>query len=186
MMIIITIIIIITISPPLTIFLIMPFLSRLMSRHCILTSHIMKKLMLSVFFLEKRTNKHIPTETICDLIRIILTVNNFKFNSKHYLQKHGTAMGTRMAPSHANLFLGKFERDALLNSPHQPYLWLRFMEDIFMIRTEGPEKLKIFVDYLNKLHSTIKFTCSHSLSNISDDISHGFSQGWLHRNRSLY
>ena len=86
-------------SPPLTFFLIMPCLSRLMSRHCILTSHIMKELMLVVFFLQKRTNKHIPTETICDLIRIIFTMSNFAFNSKHYLQKHGTAMGTRMAPS---------------------------------------------------------------------------------------
>ena len=35
-----------------------------------------------------------------------------------------------------------------------------------MIRTAGPEKLKVFVDYLNNLHSTIKFTCSHSPSNI--------------------
>ena len=77
-------------------------------------------------FPSKRTNKHIPTETICDLIRIILTMNNFTFNSKHYLQKHGTAMGTKMAPSYANLFLGKFEHDALLNSPYQPHIWLRF------------------------------------------------------------
>ena len=106
------------------------------------------------FFLQKRTNKHIPTETICDLIRIILTMNNFTFNSKHYLQKHGTAMGTRMAPSYANLFLGKFERGAVLNSPHQPYLWLRFIDDIFMIWTAGPEKLKVFVDYLNRLTYT--------------------------------
>ena len=36
-------------SPPLTFFLIMPCLSRLMSCHCILTSHIMKELMLVVF-----------------------------------------------------------------------------------------------------------------------------------------
>ena len=36
-------------SPPLTIFLIMPCLSRLMSCHCILTSHITKELMLVVF-----------------------------------------------------------------------------------------------------------------------------------------
>ena len=93
-------------------------------------------------------------------------MNNFAFNSKHYLQKHGTAMDTPMAPSYTNLFLGKFERDALLNSPHQPYLWLRFMDDLFMTWTAGSEKLKIFVDYLNNLHSTIKFTCSHSLTNI--------------------
>ena len=31
------------------------------------------------FFLQKRTNKHIPTETICDLSRIILTINTFTF-----------------------------------------------------------------------------------------------------------
>ena len=35
-------------------------------------------------------------------------------------------MGTKMAPSYANLFLGKFEHDALLNSPYQPHIWLRF------------------------------------------------------------
>ena len=36
-----------------------------------------------------------------------------------------------------------------------------------MIWTEGPEKLKIFVYYLNNLHSAIKFTCTHSLTNTS-------------------
>ena len=50
--------------------------------------------------------KPIPTETICDLIRVILTMNNSTFNSQHYLKKLGT--GSRMAPSHNNLFLGKF------------------------------------------------------------------------------
>ena len=84
-------------------------------------------------------------------------MNNLTFNSKHYLQKHGTAMGTRMAPSYADLFLGKFERDALLNFPHQPYLWLRFIDDIFMIWISGPEKLKVFVDYLT-LHHLFTFT----------------------------
>ena len=108
------------------------------------------------YFLQKRTNKHIPAETICNLIRIILTMNNFTFNSKHYLQKHGTAMGTKMAPSYANLFLGKFEHDVILNSPYQPRIWFRFIDDIFMIWT----------DYLNNLHSTIKFTFTHSPPNI--------------------
>ena len=50
---------------------------------------------------------------IIDLIRLILTMNIFKFNNNHYLQTHDTAMGTRMAPSYANLFLAKFETDAL-------------------------------------------------------------------------
>ena len=91
-------------------------------------------------------------------------MNNFTFNNKHYLQKHGTAMGTKMAPSFANLFLAKFEHDALTNAPYLPRL--RFLDDIFVIWTEDSDKLKVFVDYLNNLHPTIKFTCSHSLTNI--------------------
>ena len=62
------------------------------------------------------------TETLCDFIRMILAINNFSFNDKHYLQTHGTGMGKRMASSYANLFLAKFETDALSRSPFQPFI----------------------------------------------------------------
>ena len=97
---------------------------------------------------------------------MILTMNNFTFNDSHYLQIHGTAMGTKMAPSFANLFLGLFEKNALRNAPFQPHTWLRYIDDIFMIWTESPENLKIFIDYLNNIHRTIKFTSSHSPTNV--------------------
>ena len=97
---------------------------------------------------------------------MILTMNNFCFNENHYLQIHGTAMGTKMAPSYANLFLGYFEANALENAPFQPHIWLRYIDDIFMIWTEGLDNLKIFIDYLNNIHPTIKFTSSHSSTNI--------------------
>ena len=115
-----------------------------------------------------RTDPHntIPTGTICDLIRMILTMNNFTFTDSHYLQIHGTAMGTKMAPSFANLFLGLFEKNALRNAPFQPHTWLRYIDDIFMIWTESPENLKIFIDYLNNIHPTIKFTSSHSPTSV--------------------
>ena len=74
-------------------------------------------------FLDTRTDRHIPTETLCDLLRMILTMNNFTFNQEHYLQVHGTAMGTKMAPSFANLFLGIFEINALSNAPFHVHTW---------------------------------------------------------------
>ena len=117
-------------------------------------------------FLDTRTDKHVPTETLCDLLRMILTMNNFTFNQEHYLQVHGTAMGTKMAPSFANLFLGIFEINALSNAPFHVHTWWRFFDDIFMIWTEGLDHLKIFIDYLNNIHPTIKFTSSHSLTNV--------------------
>ena len=64
-----------------------------------------------------------PFPILLDLIRMILTMTNLTFNDKHYLQIHGTAMGTRMAPSYANLLLAKFETDALLRAPFQPYIY---------------------------------------------------------------
>ena len=35
-----------------------------------------------------------------------------------------------------------------------------------MIWTEGLDRLKIFVDYLNNIHPTINFTSNHSLTNV--------------------
>jgi len=105
-----------------------------------------------------RQDKSSPAENICDLIRMILTMNNFSFNNEHYLQKHGAAMGTRMAPSYANLFMSKFEQQAIDNSFFKPFIWWRFIDDIFMICTQGQEHLKSFVGYLNSFHPGIKFT----------------------------
>ena len=56
--------------------------------------------------LESHANGRLKTESICDLIRMILTMNNFEFENNYYLQLHGTAMGTKMAPAYANLFYG--------------------------------------------------------------------------------
>ena len=52
---------------------------------------------------------------LCDLLRMMLTMNNFTFNQQHYLQIHGTAMGTKMTLSFTNLFLGMFELNVLTN-----------------------------------------------------------------------
>ena len=75
-------------------------------------------------------------------------------------------MGTRMAPSYANLFImGKLEQSAIENDPFKPYVWWRFIDDIFMVWTEGEEHLQTFLHHLNSIHPTIKFT--HEYSNSS-------------------
>ena len=116
--------------------------------------------------LDSRIEKRPRTETICDLIRMILTMNSFIFNDEHFIQNNGTAMGTKMAPAFANLFMGDFERKALDNSPDKPYLWWRYIDDIFLIWTLGEEKLDKFITNLNSLHPTIKFTSERSTTSI--------------------
>ena len=99
---------------------------------------------------------------ICTLIQLILTLNFFTFHGNTYLQTHGTAMGTCMAPTYANIFMGAIERRLLGSFPDKPLVWLRYIDDIFLIWTHGRAKLEAFIQHANTFHPTIKFT-----SNIS-------------------
>ena len=46
---------------------------------------------------------------IIELLELVLTNNHFEFNGKYYHQLSGTAMGTKLAPSYANLLMTTFE-----------------------------------------------------------------------------
>ena len=75
-------------------------------------------------------------------------------------------MGTKMAPAFANVFMGDFERKALNNSFDKPYIWWRYIDDIFLIWTLGEEKLDKFITNLNSLHQTVKFTSERPTTSI--------------------
>ena len=102
-----------------------------------------------------------PTHAITivtTLLHLILTLNNFVFNGFHYLQQMGCAMGTKCAPSYANLFMGDFEEKHIY--PHinlHSILYLRFIDDIFMLWKGTKEQLDNFIKDLNRKHPSIKF-----------------------------
>ena len=73
--------------------------------------------------LNTRTIQQPPTEDLAELINQILTKNNFEFGDQHFLQVHGTAMGTHMAPSYANIFMGKLEQQLLARTRKKPAIW---------------------------------------------------------------
>ena len=77
-----------------------------------------------------------PTNSsLCKLLELVLTTNNFRFDNKDYLQIGGTAMGTKLAPSFANLFMGHLEDKFVYSYPLQPFIWKRFIDDIFFVWT---------------------------------------------------
>ena len=86
---------------------------------------------------EARAVKDPPTQILINLLTLVLKCNNFEFNGKHYLQIQGTAMGTKMAPSYANIFIGRLERRLLQSVILKPFSWLRFIDDIDMKWTHG-------------------------------------------------
>ena len=55
--------------------------------------------------LEQRVNPKVPSKYISRLLEIILQYSVFEFNEKKYQQKVGTSMGTKPAPSYANIVL---------------------------------------------------------------------------------
>ena len=60
---------------------------------------------------------------IIELLEVVLTNNHLKeFNVKHYHQVSGTATGTKLGPSYANLFMTKFEEKYVYTYPPQPKL----------------------------------------------------------------
>ena len=104
---------------------------------------------------------------IGELIDIVLQNNVFEFNDKHYLQKQGTAMGTKMAPSYANLFMGKIEKQLQnLGKPHI-HTWKRFIDDIFVIWTGSKEDFHTYMEQINQIHDTIKFTYEASNTEVT-------------------
>ena len=73
------------------------------------------------------------TSYIIELLEVVLTNNHFEFNGTFYHQVLGTVMGTKLAPSFANLFMSKCEEKYVYTYPLQPILWKRFIDDIFFI-----------------------------------------------------
>jgi len=95
---------------------------------------------------------------ITTFLGLLLTMNNFIFNGLFYLQTKGCAMGTKCAPSYANIFMGKFEKDHLYPRLKGKCLtYLRYIDDIFLIWTASKHELDEFIEHANTIHPTIKF-----------------------------
>ena len=103
-----------------------------------------------------------PTEDLIHLIKLILTKTGFVFEGEYYLQIHGTAMGTRMAPSYANIFMGDLERRILDEVEKRPDIWWRYIDDVLTIWPHGEESLIEFIEQINNKHPKIQFTAEWS------------------------
>ncbi|MCP3663993.1 MAG: GIY-YIG nuclease family protein, partial [Gammaproteobacteria bacterium] len=106
-------------------------------------------------------------EFLLGLLKLVLTRNNIVFADKHYLQVHGTAMGTRVAPAYANIYMHQLESEILKNCPVKPYAYKRYLDDVFLIWTGTEASLSEFVDFYNTFQTagTIKVTHTCSTDN---------------------
>jgi len=94
-------------------------------------------------------------------------------------------MGTKMAPAYANLFMAELEEKLLTNSPKDPILWKRYIDDILCIWPGDASELDNFVKYLNRAHPTIKFTYESSSTSVDFLDITIYKGNRFHRHRKL-
>jgi hypothetical protein len=67
-------------------------------------------------------------------------------------------MGSPLSPGIANFFMEDFEKQAIKQATHKPVCLYRYVDDTFVIWPHGQDKHTEFLDYLNGIHTNIKFT----------------------------
>ena len=108
-----------------------------------------------------------PVEILTEMLNIVLKNNVIEFNGDFFLQLQGTAMGTKMAPAYANLFMGSIEPRLQTLGLDKIHTWKRYIDDIFVIWLGSNEELTTFISKINQVHPTIKFTYEHSDSELT-------------------
>ena len=84
--------------------------------------------------LNTREVLHPPTDDLIHLIKLVYTKNSFTFNDEPYLQIHGTAMGTKMASSYANIFMGDLGEPATTTNNLRTRRMVEvYVDDVFTI-----------------------------------------------------
>ena len=143
--------------------------------------------------LEKRHFKSIPSCLLKRLILLVLESNTFRFGKSVYHQIKGTAMGSPMAPNYANLFMATLEEEIIQKFYEQtglrPLIYLRYIDDVFMIWTHNDNSLKNFIKFANEytdsknMKSNIKFEVNISKEKVNFlDVEITLSDQILHSN----
>ncbi|XP_063969468.1 uncharacterized protein LOC135157522 [Lytechinus pictus] len=95
---------------------------------------------------------------IHDLLEMCLNSTSFRWRDTFYRQTEGAAMGSPLSPVVANMFMEHFEETALQSATHKPKVWLRYVDDTFVVWQHGAEETNNFLRHLNSQHECIKFT----------------------------
>ena len=82
----------------------------------------------------------LPVQNIIQLLGFCLHNTYFSFQGQFYEQVQGAAMGSLVSTTVANLYMKHFERNAL-SSATTPRLWIRYVNDTFVIQQEEHKQI---------------------------------------------
>ena len=93
------------------------------------------------------------------LFDLAVTNTPFRFYDELYLQVDGVSMGSPLAPILADIFTEHIEgRLEKFEDNNKIKFYLRYVEDAYIILNGKEIDIKKLLDYVNSLHSNLKFT----------------------------
>ena len=111
------------------------------------------------YFFNQRSIKKPSSETLLRLAELVLILNCFSFGNNYYKQINGVAMGTKMGPSYANLFVGFIEKKFFSNyHGPKPDLYKRHIDDCVGATSSSREELNLFINSVNSFHPALNYT----------------------------
>ena len=119
-------------------------------------------------FFDQRSDLSPSTSTLLRLAELVLNLNCFSFGDKFYRQINGVAMGTKMGPNYANLFVGFIEEQIFSQySGPIPELFKRFIDDCIGATSLERAQLESFIHFVNNFHPALEFTWEISSVSVS-------------------
>lgn len=100
----------------------------------------------------------IDDDNLKELFYYCTKKTNFIFNDEHYDQINGVSMGSPVAPILAHLYMSELEENIPNYKGKKPTLFYRYVDDIFMIMKGTQREINMFLNFMNKIEASIKFT----------------------------
>ena len=95
-------------------------------------------------------------EQVLSLLRLCLNATFLAYQGEYYQQIFGTAMGSPVSATIADLVMEDVEKRALSSFPNPPPFWKRYVDDT--CTTLHPDSIPVFHQHLNSIEPSIQFT----------------------------
>ena len=121
------------------------------------------------FYFDQSSTKEPSSETLLRLAKLVLSLSCFSFSNSHYQQINGVAMGTKMRPSYANLFVyvGLKTNFQPIQRTSTSTIYRRYIDDCVGTTSSTREELEQFINSVNSVHPALKYTWQISETSIA-------------------
>ena len=102
--------------------------------------------------------RKLTSEETLSAVACCMSSTYFRFEGQFYKQVEGVPMGSPLSPVVTDIFMADFEEEAISTSSLKPSVWLRYVDDTFVIWPHGRDTLDLFLEHLNSRDPSIQFT----------------------------